>query len=254
MKFNARNMKNLFIAGVFIVAILIYAVNVLTGGGSSSSSSTPVSSSSSSVEAASENVVEDLPVAAVSDISSKLYSLNVADAAGVNYERGEWNHWVNFTPCWTVREEVLYRDAVKDEALTLLDKNKVRTSDKANACYIVGGTWVDPYTGEVFTNPEDLDIDHMIPLNYAAQHGGQAWDVAKKESYANNLDYSHHLLAVSASANRSKSDKGPSEWKPANTEYYCTYATDWVNISATWGLSVTQSDKNELVTMLESCS
>lgn len=252
MKLTAGNVKKLFIGAVFLVALIVYAVNVLSGG----SGGTPSAVSSPAVTAESSEVTEPVQedVAPVdSDIASKLYSLAVADAAGVNYERGEWNHWVDFTPCWSVREEVLYRDAVKDEALTLLDKNKVRTSDKANACYIVGGTWNDPYTGEVFTNPEDLDIDHMIPLNYAAQHGGQAWDSGKKESYANNLDYAHHLIAVSASANRSKSDKGPSEWKPSNTAYYCTYATDWVNISHTWGLSVTQSDKNVLNEMLVTC-
>ena len=187
------------------------------------------------------------------DIQSKLNLLVVAEAAGVNYERGEWHHWNDLRSCWSVREQVLADEAVNDGTLTLLDRNKVRTNDINSACYVSGGTWIDAYTGETFTNPEDLDIDHMIPLNYAAQHGGQAWDSAKKESYANNREYANHLIAVSASANRSKSDKGPSQWKPSNKSYYCTYATDWVNISTTWNLSVTLNDKNALQDMLSSC-
>lgn len=182
----------------------------------------------------------------------KLNTLPVADSAGVAYNRGDWSHWNNITPCWSVREQTLFDEAVNGE-ITILDINKVPTKNVVNACYVSGGKWFDAYTGETFTNPEDLDIDHMIPLNYAAQHGGQAWDANKKSNYANNREYANHLIAVSASANRSKSDKGPSEWKPSRQEYWCSYATDWVNISATWQLSITSTDKNALTEMLNKC-
>ena len=217
---------------------------VLPSGSVSSSPvvSVPPDSSSGSVAPVASGGVREL-----------LNSLPVADASGVSYDRGEWHHWNDVTSCWSVREQVLFDEAVQDGLLTLLDKYKVRTDDVSKACYVAGGTWVDVYTGEVFTNPADLDVDHMVPLNYAAQHGGQVWDEARKEAYANSLEYGNHLVAVSASANRSKSDKGPSRWKPSNTEYYCTYATDWVNISVQWGLSVSQADKDALNFMLDSC-
>lgn len=173
--------------------------------------------------------------------------------ADVAYDRYTWKHWDNITPCWTVREEVLYRDAVKDEALTILDANKVRTYDKSQACYITGGTWIDPYTNETFTNPQDLDIDHVVALGYAAKGGGNDWDSAKKESYANNLDYSHHLLAVSASANRSKSDKGPGDWKPDNKDYHCQYAIAWTAVVTNWNISMKGSDKAAILDMLKTC-
>lgn len=190
--------------------------------------------------------------ASATDTVNTLNTLTVADASGVKYDRGEWHHWSDIRPCWNTRSEVLYRDA-QPGSVTLLDANKVPTTDLNKACYVSGGVWIDPYTGEQFTNPSDLDIDHMIPLNYAAQHGGQAWDTAKKESYANNLDYKDHLIAVSASANRSKSDQGPSSWKPSNEGDWCTYATDWVTISSTWGLSITQADKDAVGQMLQKC-
>ena len=38
-----------------------------------------------------------------------------------------------------------------------------------------------------------------------------------------------HLIAVSASANRSKSDQGPEEWRPPDESYWCDYAVDWVS-------------------------
>jgi hypothetical protein len=171
------------------------------------------------------------------------------------YNRGDWYHWSNYErSCWTVREEVLYRDAVKDESLTILDSNKVRTSDKNEACYITGGTWIDPFTGEEFYNPEDLDIDHVIALGYANSGGGSEWDGDRKQDFANNLNYSKHLLAVSASANRSKSDKGPADWMPKNEEFHCEYVTIWTTIANNWGLNLNRSDKNKIVDVLEKCS
>lgn len=187
-----------------------------------------------------------------SALKAKLDTLQVAEASGVIYNREEWKHWSSLRSCWSVREQVLV-DEAEPNSVTFLDSNKVTTTDPNKACYVSGGVWNDPYTGQKYTNPEDLDIDHMIPLNYAAQHGGQGWDSAKKESYANNRDYANHLIAVQSSANRSKSDQGPSAWKPANQAYWCTYAADWVTISAQWQLSVTQADKDALHEMLNTC-
>jgi hypothetical protein len=171
----------------------------------------------------------------------------------VAYDRYEWRHWDNVTSCWTVREEVLWRDSVKDASLTMFDKSGKRVQDKNNACSITGGNWIDPYTGKTFTNPSDLDIDHMIPLGYAARAGGQTWDSNKKMDYANDMNYEYHLIAVSASANRSKSDRGPSEWSPRE-EFKCQYGVAWTIISNKWQLSLKGSDKSEIQNMLSTCS
>jgi hypothetical protein len=190
---------------------------------------------------------------ALAGYNAELISLKSAPAANVAYDRSEWRQWDNITSCWTVREQVLYNDAQKDSALTLLDKNKQRTTDVSKACYITGGTWIDPYTSQKFTNPEDLDIDHLVPLGYVAAHGGQAWSSSKKEDYANAYKEPGHLLAVSASANRSKGDKGPGDWQPSNSAYKCQYAINWINVSTTWKLSVASADKAALKSMLATC-
>lgn len=185
----------------------------------------------------------------------------VADALPTNfnadapYNRGDWYHWDNYErTCWNVREEVLSRDALQDGTLTMLDSNKVRTDDKTQACYVAGGIWIDPFTGEEFSNPEDLDIDHVIALSYANAAGGADWDSDKKRQFANNLSYNKHLLAVSASANRSKGDKGPGDWMPPNEEFHCEYVTIWTKIAAEWGLSVTAKDKRAIKSTLDECA
>ena len=186
------------------------------------------------------------------EVASLLNGLTIAGPEKVSYNRDEWNHWVNVRSCWTVREEVLARSATPG-SLVLEDKNGVAVTDVSAACAVTGGEWADPYSGKVFNNPRDLDIDHMVPLKYTATHGGQVWDEARKESYANSLEPGH-LLAVAAGENRSKSDKGPGDWKPSNKAYYCEYASNWVGVSKTWGLSVTEKDEKALTEMLSTCA
>ena len=170
------------------------------------------------------------------------------------YNRGDWYHWDNYErTCWNVREEVLYRDAEDDGSLTVLDADKIRTDDKNEACYVSGGTWIDPFTGEEFGNPQDLDIDHVIALSYANSAGGASWSSEKKRQFANSLTYDKHLLAVSASANRSKGDKGPGDWMPPNEDFHCEYVTIWTKIAAEWELSITPKDKRTIKATLEEC-
>lgn len=206
------------------------------GGGSSSGGATPIGDKETS------------------DAEKVLGSLSVAPAESIAYNRDEWKHWTTagFNSCWNVREAVLLAESDKGAAV-MKDKAGNIVTSESSACTIEGGSWNDPYTGQVFTDPKQLDIDHMIPLGYAAKHGGQAWNDAKKEKYANDRSYANHLLAVSASANRAKSDQGPSAWKPANVAYHCQYAVDWINISKNYDLTVDAADAEALKQMLTTC-
>lgn len=179
-----------------------------------------------------------------------LESIKVASASTATYNRDDWKHWNSLSPsCWNVREEVLYKQGTN---VVLLDKDKNKTADKKKACFVQSGSWNDPYTGKVFTDPTKLDIDHMIPLGYAHRQGGAEWSASKKQEYANSMN-AGHLLAVSASANRSKSDAGPSAWMPSNKAYTCAYATNWVSVASTWKLSLAKADVAALKTALKSC-
>jgi hypothetical protein len=202
-------------------------------------------------------VETDMPVAPEvptgGDVYAQLNSLVVVEQdAQVAYDRDEWKHWDSITGCWDVREQVL-SDEAQPGSLVLLNQDKVQLTDVASACSIQSGVWNDPYTGTVITDPGALDIDHMIPLKKAAVSGGYLWDEAQKETYANDLTFTGHLLAVDAGENRSKSDRGPAEWIPDNQAYWCTYATNWVTVSVNYQLTVTVADKSALENLLATC-
>jgi len=120
-------------------------------------------------------------------------------------------------------------------------------------CKITRGTWYSLYDGKSFTNPQDLDIDHMVPLANAWRTGAKDWTDAKRSQFANDLTHPQ-LLAVSASANRSKGDQDPSEWKPPRQAYWCVYAQRWVAVKDSWKLFVTTAEKAALQQMLDTCT
>lgn len=185
----------------------------------------------------------------VAEVKTLAEQLKVAPPSKAPYSREDYKHW-NYlgSSCWNVREQVLVNQSQNPPVL--LDGSKNKTANIKAACSIESGYWVDPYSGNVFTEPKKLDIDHIIPLSYVNQHGGSNWAPKTKKAYANDLDV---LLAVSAKENRSKSDKGPSEYMPPNKNYQCQYAFGWVKVATKYGITVTQKDKDVLKTVLSGC-
>ena len=64
--------------------------------------------------------------------------------------------------------------------------------------------------------------------------GGDRWTPGQRQAYANDLGHGGTLIAVSASANRSKGDKDPAQWLPLNAAYRCEYVRTWLAVKAEW--------------------
>ncbi|MDP8972308.1 MAG: HNH endonuclease family protein [Actinomycetota bacterium] len=117
-------------------------------------------------------------------------------------------------------------------------------------CKVESGTWFDPYTARTYTEPSDIDTDHVVPLANAWRSGASSWDNEQRERYANDPEV---LLSVEDNANQSKGDKGPEAWKPPNEAVWCDYAVRWIGIKDKYDLSVNEQEKEALVEMLDAC-
>ena len=219
---------------------------------SNSESSNSQSATNNSQNSNSENGINNLASAKMSkaDALNELNSIPiVASYNKAKYKRTEWKHWISYeTPCWTTREEVLDRQAEKG-SITYLDKDDKETKDKSKACSIKSGVWIDPYSKEKVEDPTKLDIDHTGALSWTAKAGGQEWDKQKKQDYANDFD---HLVATTAKENRTKGDKGPSEWMPESSK--CEYAKVYTHIVKKYKLNLNKADKDTLEKALNSCA
>ena len=67
------------------------------------------------------------------------------------------------------------------------------------------------------------------------------------------MDNPEHLIAVDASLNRSKSDKGPDKWMPPNADYHCQYVADWRAIKQRWELDMSEREADAVVAIQAFC-
>ena len=164
-------------------------------------------------------------------------------SAPVSYDRDDWGSgWSDADgDCMSTRHEVLKTESVDQAQVDYY------------GCTVTGGRWYGAFTGTWVTNPSSLDIDHFVPLANAHASGGWAWSSTTKRNYYNDLSDPKHLIAVTASANRSKGARGPESWKPTDTSYWCVYAHTWATIKTRWELTVTTSELGALTSMLNTC-
>ncbi|CEJ59844.1 Putative Secreted protein [Penicillium brasilianum] len=179
-------------------------------------------------------------VPSASTARSELTALTVAPQGSQDgYSRAKFPHWITQSGSCDTRDVVLKRDGT----------NVVQSS---SGCTTTSGTWVSPYDGATWTASSDVDIDHLVPLSNAWKSGASAWTTADRQAFANDLTHPQ-LLAVTDNVNEAKGDKGPEEWKPPLTSYYCTYAEMWVKVKTVYNLTITSDEKSALSDMLGTC-
>jgi hypothetical protein len=173
-----------------------------------------------------------------------LQTIRVENEYQVGYDRALFDHWrdVDGDGCDS-RDQVLKRDSISLPQVDPID------------CNVVAGDWVSPYDGARWSNPSDIDIDHVVALKEAWDSGAWAWSAAQRKAFANDTSDSRTLLAVTDSVNQSKSDKDPSNWLPPLQSYTCTYLGNWIAVKVRWSLSMDSSEFGRIKNLLQSmCS
>lgn len=149
-----------------------------------------------------------------------------------SYSREAFPHWSDDDGnCVNQRHELL----MKQSTSTI--------STGSNPCTAERGRWFDPYTGKTFYNARDLDIDHVVPLYWAWQHGADQWTKEKRKAFAND---EANLLAVQASVNREKGAQGPLEWLPPDSHFQCQYVLRFQQIVLKYQLALSSAESTAM--------
>jgi hypothetical protein len=165
--------------------------------------------------------------------------LTIAEDKLSGYNRNLFKHWIDADKdgCNT-RAEVLIEEAIVKPKIGL-------------KCKLTGGKWLSVYDEKTVTNSSLLDVDHMVPLAEAWRSGAWKWTPAQRQAFANDLDNSEALIAVTLSTNRSKSDRDPALWMPAKDK--CTYTANWISIKTKYSLTVDSKESVRLSLLISEC-
>lgn len=175
-------------------------------------------------------------------LAADVEALTVAEEQNDGYDRSLFPHWKD--------EDGNGCDA-RDDVLVAQDRSGGLT--EADCGGAMTGEWVSMYDAETVTDSGDLDIDHFVPLKEAWGSGAVDWTTEDRQSYANYLGNSWHLIAVTASSNRSKSDQDPAEWMPEDESVWCAYVWAWVEVKKEWSLSVDEAERAALLEYAGAC-
>ena len=223
-----------------------------SGAGSDGSSSSgdpgaPASSSAApSAHPSAHPAAHPTPSARPGSALAALAHLNVRGRAPMTgYRRAQ------FGPAWAdvdgnhcdTRDDVLARD-LRDITF------------RPGGCKVATGLLLDPYTGATIhfvrgvTTSVLVQIDHVVALGDAWQKGAQSWTPQRRLEFANDP---LNLLAVGAAVNQAKGDGDAATWLPPRKAFRCSYVARQVAVKATYGLWVTQAEKDAMARILATC-
>ena len=165
--------------------------------------------------------------------------LYVAPDQLVGYDRERFKHWIDADKdgCDT-RAEVLISEAIV--------KPKIGAK-----CKLTGGKWRSPYDEKTYTSATKLDVDHLVPLAEVWRSGAWSWSDQRRMEFANDIDDEWTLVAVTASVNRSKSDRDISAWLPKKN--VCQYLRAWVITKSKYELTVDAQEAKVIAKNNDSC-
>lgn len=164
----------------------------------------------------------------------------IADSAsGPSYKRQQWlPRWSDSDQdCQDTRHELLIRYSLAPVTYTRVDQ-----------CKVESGLWMDPYTGHFYERASDLDVEHIVPLKWAHDHGAASWSMEKKRQFAEDPE---NLWLVDDGRNQSKGHKGPDQWMPPYGPVRSHYLRRFMAVVKKYGLESTPAESRIFLAMLE---
>lgn len=153
----------------------------------------------------------------------KGYTPEHKQSQSAGYKRSAFNHWIDKDgDCLNERHELLEK----------LSTGPVHYS--GDNCRVVRGRWNDPYTGKIFFDSSDVDVDHIVSLKRAWDAGASSWSDEKRECFANDPV---NLFVVDDATNQSKGAKSVLKWLPPNKAFHCAYVTRYLRVLIRYDLS-----------------
>lgn len=136
------------------------------------------------------------------------------------------------------------------------DLRNVVLKPGSSGCAVLSGQLYDPYSAKVIAfkrgqgTSSMVQIDHVVALGNAWETGAQQMAPEMRRDMANDP---LNLWAVSGAANQQKGAGDAATWLPANKAVRCRYVARQVSVKATYGLWVTEAERDAMNRVLSGC-
>jgi len=117
-------------------------------------------------------------------------------------------------------------------------------------CKVLAGRWVDSFTGTTYEKPDEVSIDHLVPLKEAYRSGASSWSTQTLVAFGNDVSRLEALKVIGGAGNASKGDRDPALWKPPLQSAWADYARAWLTVKIAYGLTGDQAEVDALQTMV----
>lgn len=121
-----------------------------------------------------------------------------AESGGGSYDRDLCTHWIDAN-----------KDCQKTRAEVLISESQVTPTYSRSRCSVVRGKWYSYYDGMTWTDPLDVDIDHLVALKEAWDSGARSWSAADRTAFANDIAFWPSLVAVNDNVNSAEGASDP---------------------------------------------
>jgi len=132
----------------------------------------------------------------------------------------------------------------------LKDRSLIPATINKKTCRVLNGAWNDYYYPETLHNSNSIDVDHLVPLKHAHDHGAAHWNREQKKAFSNDPQ---NLVITNRKYNRQKSSQGIATWLPSRIQYACRYVRDWLSVKNKYGLEINEVEKTTVKSIATSC-
>ncbi len=164
------------------------------------------------------------------------HQLGVApERNGSSFDRSLFRYGIDEDgDCQDTRAEILEQQSTVEVTFQIV----------SGRCKVSAGRWYSWYDGRFISDPNKIEIDHLVALKEAWESGAFRWTDEELVRFANDLSAEGNLIAVSKSTNRRKSDSDPSDWIPKSSR--CRYIRRWILVKFTWNLAIDRDEQDAI--------
>ena len=145
-------------------------------------------------------------------------------------------------------------DCQSDEIEVLIEESLVDVALDVDGCRVLGGLWIDPFDDAEYTDPSQVAVDHLVPLQAAHDAGAWEWDNSMKRAFATDINFAPSLITLGARSIEARGNQTPDLWRPPDEAAWCGYAMDWLSVKERWMLTFAEAEVAALDSMLNTCT